>query len=99
MINWESILPKKKTVVGDETTNELGYSNEYIIAGTYNIARNECLQALKAAEVRGEICKPLSVPSIMDLVIDNSMGTLTLGGAVPYAIALAIHNAMMNKER
>jgi hypothetical protein len=68
MINWEGILPKKKSFTGDEIANEMGYSNELTIVGTYNGARNECIEALRKAEKNGEICKPLSKEQLIELL-------------------------------
>ncbi|HPV97958.1 MAG TPA: hypothetical protein PLZ78_09040 [Spirochaetota bacterium] len=60
MIDWESILPKKRK--DSECEHE---HNMYGVCGCivedYNDAIINCLTALKQAEKDGKICEPLSV--------------------------------------
>ena len=95
MINWESILPKNK---------ELHECNGWSDMVAENSMRAECLRRLKAAESRGEICKPLSVEEIEDIQHDVIMCrglSCKYCGVDRMRISRASHriyNAMLGKE-
>jgi len=59
-IDWENILPEK-------------WSTDEPHCDAFNRCRYESLNALKAAEARGEICKPLSVEELAQLLLDVKM--------------------------
>jgi len=86
-INWESILPKKQedAVCCNECQGRVEGKNSM---------RDDCVEALKASEARGEICKPLSVEAIEKCIDDTMDKDIT---TTPHGLAEAIHRAMTNK--
>lgn len=85
MINWESILPKRiDTEIGLATTHQ----------SAYNEAWWDFLKALKAAEARGEICKPLSVIDILELIDCQTFVREKLEPLEKNNLAELIHNAL-----
>lgn len=88
-IDWESILPNR---AGEERTERYRFA--------YNMAIEDCLESLKAAEARGEICKPLSVSDIQPIITEWLMlhyGNTALSVNNINKLAEAIHRAMTNK--
>ncbi len=87
-IDWENILPEK-------------WSTDEPHCDAFNRCRYESLNALKAAETRGEICKPLSVSDIED-ILDNQLNMETRDTDAYISgkdnAAHLIRNAMLNKE-
>lgn len=81
-IDWENILPEK-------------WSTDEPHCDAFNRCRYESLNALKAAEARGEICKPLSVEEIEAILFEDD----PQGARTPHGQAEAIHRAMTNKEK
>lgn len=86
MISWESILPKKypdDRVLGVK-------ERDFII--------DDCLEALKAAEARGEICKPLSVEDVINLACKFCKEPCDDIKARCWDKAREVHKAMLNRE-
>lgn len=90
MINWESILPEKRE---DEDF-------EY----KWNKAISACIESLESAERIGEICKPLSVEEISEIMHDVIMCrglNCKYCGVDRIRLSRAahrIHNSMFGKE-
>ncbi|HPV97956.1 MAG TPA: hypothetical protein PLZ78_09030 [Spirochaetota bacterium] len=91
-IDWENILPEK-------------WSTDEPHCDAFNRCRYESLNALKAAETRGEICKPLSVSEIREIILEVEEHKFVMrengirGKTSQIDLAQAIHNAQLSKER
>jgi len=85
-IDWENILPEK-------------WSTDEPHCDAFNRCRYESLNALKAAETRGEICKPLSVEDVINIACKFCKEPCDDIKARCWDKAREVHNAMLGKER
>lgn len=90
-IEWENILPKKTELF------PLAEKGKTVNTCDYYKGRNQgildCLEVVKSAETRGEICKSLSVEEIEAILFEDD----PQGARTPHGQAEAIHRAMTNK--
>jgi hypothetical protein len=86
-LDFESILPKK---------NKNGLQP---FAGNRNALIDVCIENLKQAEARGEICKPLGVEDVINIACKFCKEPCDDIKARCWDKAREVHNAMLGKER